>query len=122
MIVDLSKKSSDGSYPVVVQSRYRFDGADLSDLGPIPKNAGVIVYTTSWCGFCKRLKAWLSDQNVPFESKDIEVDPAASQEMIAKLKNAGMQPGGVPVTDVAGTMIKGFNQAKISAALKGLVK
>jgi glutaredoxin len=118
MIANLSEKSPDGSYPVVVQSRYRFDDADLSDLGPMTKNEGVIVYSTTWCGPCKKLKRWLKTEGIPFTNKDVENDPGAGSEVAAKLKKAGMQPGGVPVVDVRGTMIKGFDQQAIERALR----
>ena len=110
----------DGSYTVVVQSRYRFADADLSDLGPMAKNEGVIVYSTTWCGPCKSLQKWLTAEGIPFVTKDVENDPGAGAEVAAKLKKAGMQPGGVPVTDVAGTIIKGFDQRAIEQALSAL--
>jgi glutaredoxin len=118
MIVNLDKKLAGGDYSVVVQSRYRFSDSDLSDLGPIAKNEGVIVYSTTWCGPCKKLKKWLTTEGVPFTSKDVENDPGAGAEVAAKLKKAGMQPGGVPVVDVAGVMIKGFDQRAIEQALR----
>ncbi len=40
--------------------------------------ADVTVYTTSWCGFCRRLKLQLDRAGVPFEEVDIERDPAAA--------------------------------------------
>ena len=120
MIANLEDKGADGSYTVVVQSRYRFADADLSDLGPIAKNEGVIVYSTTWCGPCKKLQSWLTSEGIPFVTKDVENDPGAGAEVAAKLKNAGMQPGGVPVTDVAGTIIKGFDQRAIEQALNAL--
>lgn len=120
MIANLEEKGSDGSYSVVVQSRYRFADADLSDLGPIAKNEGVIVYSTTWCGPCKKLQSWLTSEGIPFVTKDVENDLGAGAEVAAKLKLAGMQPGGVPVTDVAGTIIKGFDQRAIEEALKAL--
>jgi glutaredoxin len=118
MIANLSEKSTDGSYPVVVQSRYRFADADLSDLGPMAPNEGVIVYSTTWCGPCKKLKRWLKTEGIPFTNKDVENDPGAGAEVATKLKKVGMQPGGVPVVDVRGTMIKGFDQRAIERALR----
>lgn len=117
MVADLSQKAADGSYPVVVLSRYRFEGTDLSDPGPL-NHDGVTVYSTAWCGFCKKLKRWLDKRGVKYAAKDIEVDPKAGAELQAKLKKAGMQAGGVPVTDIKGTLIKGFAKARIAAALE----
>ena len=118
MTTDLSVPLDDGSFPVVVMSRYRFRDLDLSDLGPATKSDGVVVYSTTWCGFCTKLKRWLDARGTAYIAKDIEHDPAAAKEMAAKLSAAGMQVGGVPVTDVKGALFKGFNKAGIEAALK----
>lgn len=117
MVADLSAPKADGSYPVVVLSRYRFKDADLSDTGP-SQNDGVIVYTTAWCGFCKKLKRWLDQRGVRYEAKDIEKNPKAGAELQVKLKKAGLQAGGVPVTDIKGTLIQGFAKARIQKALE----
>ncbi|MBM66572.1 MAG: hypothetical protein CMH55_10095 [Myxococcales bacterium] len=117
MVTDLSSPKADGSYPVVVLSRYRFKDADLSDTGP-SQNDGVIVYTTAWCGFCTKLKRWLDQRGVRYEAKDIEKNPKAGAELQMKLKKAGLQAGGVPVTDIKGTLIQGFAKARIQKALE----
>ena len=44
----------------------------------------VIVYSTTWCAYCKMLKAYLSDKCVEWVEKDIEADPAAHAEEISK--------------------------------------
>jgi glutaredoxin len=118
MTVDLTTADPEGRYPVAVQSRYRFNDNDLEDLGPVPKSTGVTVYVTTWCGYCKKVKSMLKARGTAFVSKDIENDPSAAKEMAAKLSGQGMRPGGVPVIDVAGTMIKGFNEPALEAALK----
>jgi mycoredoxin len=42
-------------------------------------NAAVTVYTTSWCGFCRRLMTVLKSNGIPYEAVDIEQDPAAGE-------------------------------------------
>lgn len=37
------------------------------------------VYTTSWCGYCFRLKAMLERSGIPFTEVDIEADEAAAE-------------------------------------------
>ena len=70
----------------------------------------MIVYSTAWCGYCKRAKAWLTARNVPFVAKDVETEPAAAEELEAKKQAAGMGgQGGVPVIDVGGQLIHGFD-------------
>lgn len=39
----------------------------------------VIMYSTVWCGYCKRLKTAMKASGIPFTEVDIEHDPAAAQ-------------------------------------------
>lgn len=73
----------------------------------------VIVYSTSWCGFCHQLKSWLKEQDVEFKEIDIEADQNAAREVVEATKQMG-----VPVTKVGETYIVGFDRPKLEAALK----
>lgn len=42
-------------------------------------NAPLTVYTTSWCGFCHRLKTVLASDGISYDEVDIEQDPAAAE-------------------------------------------
>ena len=42
----------------------------------------VLIYTTSWCPFCRRAKALLQEKGVAFTELDIEADPAHRKAMI----------------------------------------
>lgn len=42
-------------------------------------NAPLTVYTTSWCGFCHRLKTVLKSDGISYDEVDIEQDPAAAE-------------------------------------------
>lgn len=77
--------------------------------------AKVIVYSTAWCAFCHTEMEWLKKIGVEFETKDIEADESAKKELLSK--NGGNFQG-VPVTDVAGELILGFDRPKITEALK----
>ncbi|MDO4684330.1 MAG: glutaredoxin domain-containing protein [Candidatus Saccharibacteria bacterium] len=81
----------------------------------------VIVYSTTWCAFCNTEKQWLDKLGVEYESKNIEEDEAAHKELLEKI---GGNFQGVPVTDIAGEMILGFDRPKLETALKaqGLLK
>lgn len=74
----------------------------------------VIIYSTEWCAFCKHLKAYLDDKKVPWVEKDIEHDAEAYKEVSAKM---GGEVRGVPVSDVLGTMVLGFDRPAIDKAL-----
>ena len=40
--------------------------------------AAVTMYTTTWCGYCLRLKTVLKNEGIAFVEVDIELDPAAA--------------------------------------------
>lgn len=75
----------------------------------------VTVYSTPWCAFCRTEKQWLDSLGVKYISKDIEEDESAKEELLSK--NGG-QFQGVPVTDINGTVITGFDRPKLQDALK----
>ena len=80
----------------------------------------VTIYSTNWCAFCKTEKQYLDHLEVEYNEKNIEEDEAAMKELLDK--NNG-QTTGVPVTDIAGELIFGFDRAKIDSVLreKGLL-
>ena len=82
-------------------------------------NTQVILYSTSWCGFCERARQYFQSKNIAFIDKDIESEPGAATEMKRKCAQSGVRAEGVPVIDVYGTMISGFDVPRIDAALSG---
>ena len=84
------------------------------------QDSKVIVYSTSWCAFCHTEMEWLKKLGVEYTAKDIEVEPAARDELLGK--NGGNFQG-VPVTDINGELILGFDRPKLEDALRrnGLV-
>ena len=83
------------------------------------KMSKVIVYSTSTCPYCVMAKNYLESLNVEFEEVNVQEDKEKAQEMI---KKSGQM--GVPVLDVGGEIIVGFNKPSVDAALKkaGLTK
>ena len=80
----------------------------------------VTIYSTTWCAFCKTEKQYLEKLGVAFADKDIEADEDAHAELMGKI---GGDFRGVPVTDIDGEIVLGFDRPKIDAILrdKGLV-
>lgn len=78
-------------------------------------SAAVTVYSTTWCAFCATEKQWLDKLGVKYIAKNIEEDEAAKEELLEKL---GGNFQGVPVTDIGGEMILGFNRPALQAALE----
>ena len=73
----------------------------------------VIVYSAVWCGFCHMAKEYFKKLGVAYEEKDIETDPKFAQESIDKSGQMG-----IPVIDINGKIIVGFDRPKIDEALK----
>lgn len=125
-VADLRQADENGRYPCGVVSRRAFERGGLLREAVVDVAVGaiergeklVVVYTTSWCGVCKRAKAFLRSSNVPFVERDIEKDPGAEDELRSKALAAGIRPQGVPVLDVAGTLMTGFDRIALSALLK----
>ena len=72
----------------------------------------VKIYSTSTCPWCVRVKQFLKDNNVSFEDYDVSVDQARADEMVNKTGQMG-----VPVVDIEGEIIVGFDKDKIKASL-----
>ncbi|MGE5309860.1 MAG: glutaredoxin family protein, partial [Sphaerimonospora mesophila] len=66
----------------------------------------VIVYSTNWCAYCKMAKQYLAGKEVAVDEKNIEEDPEAHKELMDKI---GGNFRGVPVIDIAGTIVLGFD-------------
>ncbi len=75
--------------------------------------AGVIVYSTSTCPYCVMAKNFLKEKKVEFEDVNVGLNQDRAREMI---KKSGQM--GVPVIDIAGEIIIGFDKPKMEAALK----
>jgi glutaredoxin-like YruB-family protein len=75
----------------------------------------VIIYSTTWCAFCKTEEQYLQKLGVEYIKKDVEEDKEAYEELMEKI---GGNFQGVPVTDIAGSIVLGFDRAKIDATLK----
>jgi len=74
----------------------------------------VIVYTTSWCPYCVKAKAYLKSKGVDFVEKNIEEDEAAYRELSEKL---GGKFRTVPVLDFNGYIIMDSSETAIDEGL-----
>lgn len=73
----------------------------------------VVVYSTPTCGYCNKAKDYLRSRHVPFQEYNVAQDMHRADEMV---KKSGQM--GVPVLDINGKIIIGFNQPEIDKALK----
>jgi glutaredoxin len=75
----------------------------------------ITIYSTTWCAFCHTEMQWLDKLGIPYIAKDVEADKDAYEELLAK--NGGNFQG-VPVTDIKGDIVLGFDRPKIQAAIE----
>jgi glutaredoxin len=143
--LDLRELLSAGKAPARLLSREAFETGALAQLPPgdsslvagphgppladelapevdagavVPGTAPVVIlYGTPWCGACKAAKQYLASKHVPFAYKDIENDPAAARELQAKAARMGIPTDRVPILDVRGRLLLGFDRARLDAML-----
>lgn len=70
------------------------------------------VYSTQTCPYCVTLKNFLKEKGFEFEDIDVSFDPEKQKEMIEKSGQMG-----VPVVDIDGQIIIGFDREKIMKLL-----
>jgi glutaredoxin-like YruB-family protein len=72
----------------------------------------VTVYSTPTCPYCNMAKQYFKEKGIEFVDYNVAENPEKAEEMI---KKSGQQ--GVPVIDINGKIIVGFNKAEIDKAL-----
>jgi glutaredoxin 3 len=72
----------------------------------------VVVFSSPTCVWCMRAKTYLRTQGVPFRDVDVSRDPAAARDLVRRTGQTG-----VPVIEIDGVSIVGFDQARIDSAL-----
>lgn len=70
------------------------------------------IYTTSSCPWCTKAKDYFKFKNIKFQELNVQDDMQAREEMIKKSKQMK-----VPVLDINGTILVGFNETSIINAL-----
>jgi len=74
--------------------------------------AHIKVYSTPTCPYCTMAKQYLSSKNVVFQNIDVSQDQTAAAEIV---KKSGQM--GVPVIDIDGQLVIGFDRQRIDALL-----
>jgi glutaredoxin-like YruB-family protein len=66
------------------------------------------VYSTPTCPYCKMAKQFLAENKIEFEDIDVAVNQTMAHEMIQKSGQMG-----VPVLDIDGQIVVGFDRTRI---------
>ena len=73
----------------------------------------IIIYSADWCAFCHAAKDYLTKLGVKFTEKNVEENREFAEEAVNKSGQAG-----IPVLDIDGEIIIGFDRPKIDMLLK----
>ena len=72
----------------------------------------VIIYSTPVCVYCKMAKDFFQKNNIAYEEHNVAEDQKAREEMFAKSRQMG-----VPVIDVDGSIVIGFDKRNLESLL-----
>lgn len=89
------------------------------DAGASQGSPRVVMYMTSTCPVCRRARSWLSKQGVSFVERNIQRDPNAARALQEKARQQGVPADGVPIFEIGGRLIPGFDQNALSKAIGG---
>jgi glutaredoxin len=129
-VVDLREKSAAGTYAarsmkksewekIVAARRAKFEGQAAASGSALPSGAPTaIVYGASWCEPCKHAEEYLRKKGVWVVVKDVEKSPAAAREMSEKLDRAGKRGAAIPVLELRGRLLVGFDPVEVDRALQ----
>ena len=67
----------------------------------------VVLYSTDWCGYCEKTRQFLNEKNIEYVEFDIE----KSDEGLRRYN--ALNGNGVPVLNINGTKVTGYNKSKI---------
>ncbi len=85
-----------------------------------PAGSEVVIYGADWCEPCHIAAAYLERRGIPFVEFDVDQDEDARRAMLATLESAGIaRRDTLPVIDVRGTVMTGFNPCVVDAAWAG---
>ncbi len=144
-VADLRKKLADGGYAVRSMPRSEWDliaqqrrDKTMANVASPPVTSGsaagtatvsptsrltVILYGAPWCDACRGATRYLRRKGIDVIEKDIESDQGARAEMQRKLADARIRDRGtIPVIDVRGRILVGFDERELDRAIKAVTK
>jgi glutaredoxin len=127
-IADLTKPEKNGTFKVKAIKRDLYEASrhpktNLKDNRPLKserqnlQNSKVVLYATTHCPYCHKARRWLLEQKIPFTEKDVEKDREAALHLAMLEKAQGIPSGGVPMIEVNGKLIPGFDPSAVLEAL-----
>jgi len=81
----------------------------MTETKPQPK---VIVFSTPTCTYCNMAKSYFREKGIKFTDIDVSRDQSAARDMV---RRSGQM--GVPVIDIGGKIVVGFNRPQVNTLL-----
>jgi glutaredoxin len=133
-VADLTQPDARGGYTTEPMARLDFEARALAALppgeasrvplptgvpapGPIAEHQQVIVYGTSWCGACKDARELLAELYIDPVFVNVDTDPAGAERLAARAARVGLIVDRVPVIDVHGRLLVGFEPSRLRSLL-----
>lgn len=101
------------SGPAEPRARTKGARAPVAQLEERALRHEVVVYTTSWCGWCRKTLAYLTKRGVPFENRDIEAEDMWREELLEKTGSTS-----VPMVEIDGQIIRGYDPERMAQLLR----
>jgi glutaredoxin len=99
----------DGVSSGIAQARRELEAQQIADLR---ERVDVVVYSTSWCPSCRKLRAYLDERGIRATEYDVDKDPAA------EARQRVLNPrGSIPTVEIEGQVLVGFNPQRLEAAI-----
>ncbi len=134
-VADLRQKNEKGGYPVRTISRSAWEELGAShrksrleslgaptgatpDAGQNAADVVAVIYGAEWCKACHETAHYLSTKGVKYVEKDVDKSGVIQAELQAKFARTHTPPtSSIPVTDINGRLIVGFNPAALDSAI-----
>lgn len=72
----------------------------------------IVLYATEWCGYCRKTREFFAANAIPYVEHDIEKSDKRNSEY------QSLGGGGVPLINVNGTIVHGYDPNRILAAMR----
>jgi glutaredoxin-like YruB-family protein len=91
------------------EARARFDANSGGVAGFVP----IVMFSTNWCGVCKRARQYFEEQGIPFTEYDVDRNAQARNEYLLLDRRRS-----VPTIKIGDRVVVGFSPASVEAAIQ----
>ncbi|MCA9521669.1 MAG: hypothetical protein KC609_11880 [Myxococcales bacterium] len=118
IVADLSGKPGADGYPYAIVSEEEHHRR-VAPRPSLEKRPRLVMYSTSTCGVCRNARAYLKSKNVKFREVVLDRDAGAMTRLAKRAKELDDRGdlNSVPIFDIKGRLIRGFNRGQIDLLL-----